>query len=89
MVEHCTRTLLIEAERHIADNEADALHKKVVRIIEAAGDNGLTRSELYHKTHFLGDRRNAVFGALIEAEEIEMSITTTRTKPRTVYRRKR
>ncbi|OAN53013.1 hypothetical protein A6A04_14960 [Paramagnetospirillum marisnigri] len=89
VVEHCTRTLLIEAERHIADNEADALHKKVVRIIEAAGDNGLTRSELYHKTHFLGDRRNAVFGALIEAEEIEMSITTTRTKPRTVYRRKR
>jgi len=88
VVEHCTRTLLVEAERHIADNEADAQHKKVLRIIETAGRDGLTRSELYHKTHFLGDRRNAVFAALIEAEEVEMSVIATRTKPRTIYRRK-
>jgi hypothetical protein len=60
VVDHCVATLLIQAERHLADNEHEANHKKVLRLLDAAGAAGLTRSQFYRKTHFLGDRRDAV-----------------------------
>ena len=87
VVDHCVATLLIQAERHLADNEHEANHKKVLRLLDVAGATGLTRSEFYRKTHFLGDRRDAVVAALTAAEEIEVSVISTKTRPRSVYRR--
>jgi hypothetical protein len=87
VVDHCVATLLIQAERHLADNEHEANHKKVLRLLDSAGAAGLTRSEFYRKTHFLGDRRDAVVAALTAAEDIEVSVIPTRTRPRSVYRR--
>jgi hypothetical protein len=71
VVDHCVATLLIQAARHLADNEHEANHKKVLRLIDEAGAKGISRTELYRRTHFLGDRREAVLGALIQSEEIE------------------
>ncbi|MBF0093940.1 MAG: PriCT-2 domain-containing protein [Alphaproteobacteria bacterium] len=88
VVEHCTSTMLAEAEQHIATNEIEANHKKVLRIIGAAGSAGLTRSELYHKTHFLGSRRDDLFADLAAAGEIEIDLIITKSRPKTVYRRK-
>ena len=88
VVAHCVATLLAQAERHLADNEHEANHKKVLRLIGDAGAAGLSRTEFYRKTHFLGDRREAVLSALIQAEEVEETIVATKTKRRTAYRRK-
>jgi len=87
VVEHCIATLLVHAERHIADNESEANHKKVLRLIEAAGAEGLSRSKLYEKTHAIGEKRDAVLAALVHAGQIKVIEVPTRTKPRTVYRR--
>ena len=87
VVEHCVATLIVEADRHIADNDQEAHHKKVLRLIEAAGAAGLSRTELYKKTHAIGDKRDAVLSALVQAEQIEVVEVPTRTRPRTVYRR--
>ena len=87
VVDHCVATLLIQAERHLADNEHEANHKKVLRLLDSAGAAGLSRSEFYRKTHFLGDRRDAVVAALTAAEDIEVSVIPTKTRPRSVYRR--
>ena len=88
VVDHCVATLLIQAGRHLADNEHEANHKKVLRLIDDAGAKGLTRTDFYRKTHFLGDRREAVLAALIQSEEVEEVSAPTKTKRRTTYRRK-
>lgn len=88
VVDHCVATLLIQAARHLADNEHEANHKKVLRLIDEAGVKGISRTELYRKTHFLGDRREAVLAALIQSEEIEEMSRPTKTKKRTSYRRR-
>jgi len=88
VVAHCVATLLLQAERHLADNEHEANHKKVLRLIDAAGATGLSRTEFYRQSHFLGDRREAVLSALIQSEEVEETIVATKTKRRTTYRRK-
>jgi hypothetical protein len=87
LVEHCVATLIVHADRHVADNDQEANHKKVLRLIEAAGSDGITRSELYRKTHSLGEKRDAVLSGLIEAGQVKIDIIPTRTKPRAVYTR--
>ena len=37
VVDHCVATLLIQAGRHLADNEIERLHKRVIELIRAAG----------------------------------------------------
>ena len=37
VVDHCVATLLIQAERHLADNEIERFHKRVIEMIRAAG----------------------------------------------------
>lgn len=87
VVEHCTATMIVQADRHLADNEQEANHKKVLRLIEAAGAEGLSRTDLYKKTHSIGEKRDAVLSALIQAGQIAMTEVPTRTRPRIVYRR--
>jgi hypothetical protein len=87
VVEHCVATLIVEADRHLADNEQEANHKKVLRLIEAAGAQGLSRTDLYKKTHSIGDKRESVLAALIQAGQIRVTEVPTRTRPRTLYQR--
>lgn len=83
---HCIETLLREADRFVGENEHDIRHKKTLNIIRAAGPGGITRTKLMAKTHFLGERREAVFHALIESNQVEVSILKGRTKSTQVYR---
>ena len=84
--EHCASTLLREADRFLADNEAEAKHKKALNVIRAAGEAGITRTTLMERTHFLGERRDAVFHALIESGQVAAERVEGRTKPTIVYR---
>ena len=42
VVDRCVTTMITEAERHIADNQTQANHKKVLRLIQGAGARGMT-----------------------------------------------
>ena len=65
--------MIVQADRHLADNDQEANHKKVLRLIEAAGAAGLSRTDLYKKTHSIGEKRDAVLSALIQAGQIAMA----------------
>ena len=45
VVDRCVTTMITEAERHIAENQTQAYHQKVLRLIQGAGERGLTRNE--------------------------------------------
>jgi predicted transcriptional regulator len=76
-----------EAERHIAENRTHALHQKVLRLIQRAGDEGIVQSDLTRKTQFLEARqRQEILTTLIEAGEIELRKRPSGTKPAMIYR---
>lgn len=69
LVEHCTRTLLREADRFVADNQTEASHKRVLDIIRKAGS--IRHNELTKKTYNLRDKeRNEIIAALVEGQQI-------------------
>jgi Primase C terminal 2 (PriCT-2)/Bifunctional DNA primase/polymerase, N-terminal len=87
VVERCVTTMLTEAERHIADNQTQANHQKVLRLIQAAGARGMTKSEVTRRTQFLDLRqRQEILIALIESGQVELSQRASDTRPASVYR---
>ena len=87
VVARCVGTLLIEAERHLADNETERNHKRVLEIIRSAGRRGITKKQLYDRTRFLSRRdREDVLTTLIESERISLEVRKTATKPIITYR---
>jgi hypothetical protein len=86
VVEHCIGTLLREAERLVGENDNEVRHKKTLNIIRAGGSEGITRTKLMEKTHFLGERREAVFLALQESGQISIEPKKGRTKSTLIYR---
>jgi hypothetical protein len=87
VVAHCVATLEVQTERHLADNDTERNHKRVLEIIRRPGPAGMTRSELLRSTQFLEKRQledilsRLVEGTMITAEEVR-----TRTKPALRYR---
>ncbi|MCA3324847.1 MAG: bifunctional DNA primase/polymerase [Roseomonas sp.] len=86
LVEHCIGTLVREADRFVGVNDNEVRHKKALNVIRDAGSAGITRTKLIEKTHFLGERRDAVFQALCESGQITIEIVKGRTKPTQLYR---
>jgi hypothetical protein len=87
VVDRCVGTLLGEAERHIAENRTQANHQKVLRLIQGAGEQGLTKSELTRRTQYLDLRqREEILIALTESGQIELVTRASGTKPAKVYR---
>jgi hypothetical protein len=87
VVERCLTTMVTEAERHIAENRTQAYHQKVLRLIQGAGEAGLTRSEITRRTQYLDLRqREEILVTLVEAGEIELRQRPSDTKPATIYR---
>ncbi|MBX6323795.1 MAG: PriCT-2 domain-containing protein, partial [Rhodospirillaceae bacterium] len=87
VVTHCVDTLLAQAERHIADNETERNHKRVLDIIRQGGQRGLTKKQLYDRTRFLSRRdREDILTTLIESEQIDLDVRKTATKPVIVFR---
>ena len=73
-------------ERHVADNADESKAKKTLEIIRAAGEPGISKTELIRKTHFLGRDRDGILKSLVESEEVVATIRPGTTKPTTVYR---
>jgi hypothetical protein len=87
VVDRCVTTMITEAERHIAENRTQAYHQKVLRLIQGAGERGLTKSELTRRTQFLELRqREEILLALTESGQIELGQRLSDTKPATVFR---
>jgi hypothetical protein len=87
VMDRCVTTMISEAERHIADNQTQANHQKVLRLIQGAGDAGLSRNEITRRTQFLERRqREDILQALVEAGQVELSIETTAGRKAAIYR---
>jgi len=87
VVDRCVTTMITESERHIAENKTQADHKKVLRLIQNAGERGLTRNEITRRTQFLERKqREDILGALVEAGQIEPGIETTAGRQAATYR---
>jgi hypothetical protein len=68
---YLTRRLIYLASQWVAENPFDARRKRVLRLIAAAGEQGLSRSELYAKTRALTTRERAeVLEALLLCGDI-------------------
>ena len=74
-------------ERHVADNETERNHKRMLEIIRGAGDDGLSKSELIRRTQFVDKRqRDEILSTLVEAGLVTMAMRSTATKPALSYR---
>lgn len=68
---YLTRRLIYLASQWVAENPFDARRKRVLRLIAAAGESGLSRSELYAKTRAFTTRERAeVLEALLLCGDI-------------------
>ncbi|MEO5375098.1 MAG: PriCT-2 domain-containing protein [Alphaproteobacteria bacterium] len=81
-IKFCAERTLTEVERHIADNDTERNHKRVMEIVRAAGPTGITKSDLIRRSQFLDKRaRDEVIASLVEAGLIGTAIRTAVTKP--------
>lgn len=87
VVASCVASLLGDAERHLADNETERNHKRVLEFIRNAGGQGITRNELTRRTQFLDNRqRGEILISLTESEQIAVALQQTGKRQATVYR---
>jgi hypothetical protein len=71
VVDHCMASLLDEASRHVADNETEGQHKKVLEVIRKAGRKGISKSQLCRKTWFVNRRqREEIMKSLNESGSV-------------------
>lgn len=83
----CLETLLTQAQRHIAENDTERNHKRVLEIIRSGGEQGFTKSELIRRTQFLDKRqRDDIVEGLIAAGQIGTAMRNTTTKPVMILR---
>lgn len=84
--EFLTHKAVAIAQAWIAANPFEAKRKAVLRTIKAAGEAGLTTSELCRATRTLPKReRLEIMDSLEQAGEVQLAAIETATKPRTVY----
>jgi len=87
LVAHCVGTLLVQAERHIADTDAERHHKRVLEIVRKAGRKGIKQRDLTRKCQFLDPKtRRDTLQSLQESEQITAVQIKGRGRPGTLYR---
>ncbi len=87
LVAHCAATLLVQAERYIADTEAERHHKRVLEIIRKAGKNGIKQRDLTRKCQFLDPKtRRETLDSLQESEQITAFKSQSGGRPARFYR---
>jgi hypothetical protein len=87
VVDRCVTTMITEAERHIAENKTQAYHQKVLRLIQGAGQRGLSRTDITRRTQFLERKqREDILGALVEGGDVELGLETTAGRRAATYR---
>lgn len=71
LVEHCTRTLMREADRFVAVNEQEAAVKRILHFISKSGS--ITRNVLTRNTQYLTEKqRNDILASLIQSGQVKM-----------------
>ena len=81
LVRHFVGRTMRAVEHHVADNEIERNHKKMLDIIRTAGQSGLTKTELTRKTQFLDRRtRDEAILTLTEAGFLTSRIRPSATK---------
>jgi hypothetical protein len=81
LVRHFVGRTMRAVEHHVADNEIERNHKKMLDIIRTAGEVGLTKTELTRKTQFLDRRtRDEAILTLTEAGFLTSRIRPSATK---------
>ena len=86
-VRHFALRTMTAVERHVADNEIERNHKRMLEIIRSAGADGVGKSELIRRTQFVDKRqRDEILGTLVEAGQVTMAMRSTPTKPGLSYR---
>ena len=84
-VRHFARRTIRAVDQHVADNEIERNHKKMLDIIRCGGRSGLTRSELTRKTQFLDRRtRDEALLTLTEAGLVTSRMRPSATRPTVV-----
>ena len=87
LVRHFANRTMVAVERHVADNETERNHKRMLEVTRASGDAGLTKSEIIRKTQFLDKRpRDEILDSLVEAGLVIPSKSSTSTKVALRYR---
>lgn len=87
VVEHCVATLLIQAERHLADNEVERCHKRMLEVIRSAGRNGIRHNDLTRRLQFIEPKlRREILMSLVESEQVLATESRARGRPATIYR---
>ncbi len=88
IVEHQTTWMLHMASQWVAENEFENSLKRVLRIITAAGQQGITKRALGRKTQWLKPReRFEILSELLDVGTIEEVTRVSATKPAVVYRK--
>jgi hypothetical protein len=84
-VRHYARRTMRAVDNHVADNDIERNHKKMLDIIRVAGPGGLTKTELTRKTQFLDRRtRDEALLTLTEAGFVTSRMRPSATRPTVV-----
>ena len=87
VVDHCVATLLIQAERHLANNETERCSKRIVELVRAAGHGGIRQRDLTRKLQFIEPKlRRELIGDLVESEQLVAVSSGVSGRPATTYR---
>ncbi|WP_395663466.1 PriCT-2 domain-containing protein [Aestuariivirga sp.] len=87
LVEHCAATLLVQAERHLANNDMERYHKQVLEFVREAGKEGIRHNELTRKCQFIDPKlRRDIIEALVEGEQIRSELLRNHGRRAILYR---
>ncbi len=87
LVRYAVNTLIEDVEKHVADNQTEQNHKRVLELIRKAGKKGITRNNLTRRLQFLDRRqREDVLHTLIEGGQVDEVVIHTTRRPTSVYR---
>ncbi len=86
MVRYAVNTLIEDVERHVADNQTEQNHKRVLDLVRKSGRKGITKNSLTRRSQFLDMRqRNEIIQALLECGQIVQNVQQGGSRPITIF----
>ena len=77
LADYLTRSMVFHIHRHIARNQTEGDLKRVLRLIEDAGEQGVPQNTLTRKTQWLDNRkRKEILESLVEGHQIFSQVVT-------------
>ncbi|ABK45406.1 conserved hypothetical protein [Magnetococcus marinus MC-1] len=87
LVRHSVNEMIRDVEQHIADNQTEQNHKRILSIIKKAGPGGVTMAGLSQKARFVDRRcRLEILQTLVESGQVSEVKIPGKTKISTLYR---